>query len=187
MLATAIILPPMHMVPYFMESFFLVHVAVYWIGFFTASLATRLSSRGSPDWHLRILRTATQRQLGDHDLCLSQSDYTDAYPNTGEWVPRTGIEPQPPKMESPDLSTELYPPPHPQIEADLCWTDFLQIIWYVKIERSLQHWQQCQLNTGLGQNVFGKKHCNFCAACWYSKQPIKMLLFFFLIQKVRIS
>ena len=49
---------------------------------------------GSQDWRLTILRAAThEKELGDHDSCLSRSHYTETDLTSRERAVTAGIEP----------------------------------------------------------------------------------------------
>ena len=69
----------------------------------------------SQDWHLTILRSAThETERGDHDLCLSRSQYTDTDPTSRERAATVGIEPRtssPGVGRSTDWVTAPPPPP----------------------------------------------------------------------------
>ena len=59
--------------------------------------------------HLPFVTLETE--LGDHDFCLSRSDYTDTDPTSREWVAIAGIEPwtsSPGVARSTDWATALF-------------------------------------------------------------------------------
>ena len=56
---------------------------LFCFGFLTPSSTTRLYRGRSQDWRLAILRAAThETEWGDHDFCLSRSQYTDTDPTS---------------------------------------------------------------------------------------------------------
>ena len=63
-------------------------------GFLTPSSTTRLYRGRAPrQERLTILRAAThETELGDHDFCLSRSQYTDTDPTCRERAATAGIE-----------------------------------------------------------------------------------------------
>ena len=64
-------------------------------GFLTSSSTTRLYRGRAPrQERLTILLAAThEKELGDHDFCLSRSHYTDTDPTCRERAATAGIEP----------------------------------------------------------------------------------------------
>ena len=64
------------------------------VDFLTSSSTTSYIAEGSQDWRLTILSAAThETERGDHDFCLSWSNYTDTYPTSRERAATAGIEP----------------------------------------------------------------------------------------------
>ena len=77
---------------------------VWLVGFLTSAI----SRAGPKTERLTILRAAThETELGDHDFCLSRSQYTDTDPTSWKRAATAGIEPGTSFQESRALPTEL--------------------------------------------------------------------------------